>query len=648
MSSTGGDETQHDEVACESLKSRALRMALPFCPEVRGYTGAKFRADLMAALTVTVVGLPQCMAYAIIAGVNPKYGLYAATIPAMIASLWGSSRYLISGPANAISMLIASSMTAATIGGLAISVLPEAQKMPYLFGIAIMAGIIQLIMGLAGVGESVRFISHSVIVGFTAGAGVLIAGGQIKNLLGLSVPHSPEFAVLMARTAEHVPETNPWSLGIGLFAIAATFLIPRLNRRLPGPFLAVTISAVLAWALDLESKGVRLIGDIPRGLPPLSLPPAPNYESMQALFMPSLAIALLSMVEALSIAKTLAVARGERMDGSQEILGQGLSNIAAGFFSGIPGSGSFTRTAVNFLAGGRTRFSGVFAGLMSLVFLLLLAPYASYIPVPVLAGILLVIAWGMIDKPGILQVMRSTRADRAVLLATVASTLVLDLEKAVFIGVLLSIALFLRKVSHPQVSRLDTCESPELAYLPIGPCCPYLSVYQIEGALFFGAVDELEQRLYEYEDFGHRVVILHLRHVHSLDATGVHAFESFLNRCRKRGVVLILSGAKPGVREVFRNSGLLAKLGREYMVQDLSQALELAYDKCLKNSVCARCKEDTGGECRMMRAARTSAGTLVCSLPLRRPATAGQDTTASSEADREEAVAAPPPDPAEP
>ncbi len=596
---------------------RLRRLAVPFAGSAADYSLDKFRADVVAALTVTVVGLPQCMAYAVIAGVHPKYGLYAATIPAIIGSLWGSSRYLITGPANSISMLLASSLAVASIGGTAIALLPEEQRMPLLFGIAIMAGLLQLLMGLAGVGGSVRFISHSVIVGFTAGAGMLIAGGQIKNLLGLNLRHDPIFASLLADTARHLPETNPWALGIGAYAIIAALLVPRLHSRLPGPFLAVVSAAALTWLLDLEGKGVRLIGDIPRSLPPLSLPPTPDYASMEILFMPSLAIALLGLVEALSIAKTLSAARGERLDGDQEFIGQGLSNIAAGFCSGIPVSGSFTRTAVNFLAGGKTRFAGVIAGGLTMVLLLLLAPYARYIPMPVLAGILLVIAWGMIDRQAILLSLRATRADRMVLLSTMAATLLLDLEKAVFVGMLLSIALFLRKVSHPQVTRLDNCDSPELTGLPTGPCCRNIAVYQIEGALFFGAIDELEQRLYEYEDFGHRAVILHLKHVHCLDATGVHAFELFLRRCRKKGVALILAGAKPGIVKVLSDSGMIKALHPDNIVPDLNAAIALAYERHLKDDVCATCKEGNDGECRRASEAQRQAASNASAVPIR-------------------------------
>lgn len=601
--------------AGNALAGWFLRAALPFKETLAGYSPGAFRADITAAMTVAVVALPQCMAYAVIAGVHPKYGLWAATIPVIVASLWGASRFLIAGPTNAIAMLLFSSLAEVSVDGTLISALPEERKMAFIFGVAVLAGLMQLVMGLARLGELVHFISHSVVVGFTAGAGVLIAAGQFKNLLGVAIPPVPDFLSIVWHTALALPQANPVSLVVGAGTMAVALFLVRIDPRVPAAFLSIALAATAAWFLNLQDYGVRLVGEVPQSLPPLSAPPSPNAEAMRALFMPALAIAILGIVEALSIAKTLASAKGDTIDGNQEFLGQGLANIAAGFFSGIPGSGSFTRSAVNFMAGARTRFAGVLTGLLTLCVVLLLAPLARHIPIAALAGILLIIAWNMIDKPGMLLAMRATRADRAVLLATFAATLLLDLEKAVFVGVLLSIALFLRKVSHPQVSRLDNCNSPELASLPTGPCCRNIAVYQIEGALFFGAIDELEQRLYEYEDFGHRVVILHLGHVHCLDATGVHAFDIFLKRCRKKGVALILAGAKPGVRKVLDNSGLTRVLRPENIVPDLAAALELAYARHLKDHVCTNCKEDYNGVCRRMTEARADALATAQTVP---------------------------------
>ncbi len=582
---------------------RLRHAALPFLDDLQGYTSRTFRHDVLAALTVAVVALPQSMAYAVIAGVHPKYGLYAAMLPVIVASLWGSSRYLIAGPTNAIAMLLFASLAETAVDGVLIGAMPEETRMAYIFGVAILAGAIQVGMGLARVGELVHFISHSVIVGFTAGAAVLIAVGQLRNLLGVSFAAAPDFPTQVLRTLVHLPQTNPWALGVGLATIALALALRYAPRNLPGPFIAIVVAAAATQLLGLEAHGVRVVGDIPQGLPPLSLPPAPDGDAIRMLFMPALAIALLGAVEALSIAKTLAGAKGEPVDGSREFVAQGLANMAAGLTSGIPGSGSFTRSAVNFTAGARTRFSGAFTGVLTLLAVLAFAPLARAIPVASLAGILCIIAWGMIDRDGIRLSLRATRADRAVLLCTFGATLLLDLEKAVFVGVLLSLGLFLRKVSHPRVVRLDASGSSELRGLDGGPCCPNLAVYAIEGTLFFGAIDELEKKLYEYENFGHKAVVLHLRQVHWIDATGVHAFERFLRKCRDKGVTLVLSGARPQVRRVLVDAGLIEHIGEANVTADLSSALNHCYTTCLRDEVCATCKAGNHGECRRQGAA---------------------------------------------
>lgn len=580
------------------LRARLWQAVFPFMDDLKGYTGRTFRLDLLAALTVAVVALPQSMAYAVIAGVHPKYGLYAAMLPVMVAALWGSSRYLVAGPTNAIAMLLFASLAETAVGGVMIGTMPEETRMAYIFGVAILAGLIQVGMGLARVGELVHFISHSVIVGFTAGAAVLIGVGQLRNLFGVSFAAAPDFPTQVLRTLIHLPETNPWALGVGLGTIGVALALRYAPRNLPGPFIAIVVAATATQLFGLEAHGVRVVGDIPQGLPPLSLPPSPDGDAIRMLFMPALAIALLGAVEALSIAKTLAGARGDPVDGSREFVAQGLANVAAGLTSGIPGSGSFTRSAVNYTAGARTRFAGVFTGVFTLFAVLAFAPLARAIPVASLAGILCIIAWGMVDRQGILLSLRATRADRAVLLCTFAATLLLDLEKAVFVGVLLSLGLFLRKVSHPRVVRLDACDSPDLKGLEVGQCCPNLAVYAIEGTLFFGAIDELEERLYEYEDFGHKAVVLHLRQVQWIDATGVHAFERFLRKCRSKGVTLVLSGAKPQVRRVLSDSGLIAHMGESNVTEDLSAALGFCYDTCLRDDVCSTCRSANDGACR--------------------------------------------------
>lgn len=562
----------------------------PFVEVLRHYDSNKLRSDLSAGLTVAAVGLPQSMAYALIAGVHPKYGLYASILPVLVAALWGSSRYLVAGPTNAISMVLFSTLAHVSVGGVLISTMPEELRMGYIFGMALLTGILQVTMGLARLGELVNFISHSVMVGFTAGAALLIGSGQIKNLLGIQYATGTSFFPQVFDGLVNLPQAHIWSVITGGVTMLCVLFLRHYWPRLPVAFISISLAAVASWLFDLQSLGVRLVGEMPQELPPLSLPADFDVQVIRDLFFPALAIALLGAVESLAIGKGMASAKSQQMDGNQELIAQGLGNMAAGITSGIPGCGSFARSAVNIKSGAKTRFSAGFSALYTLVFMLLLAPAVSYIPMPALAGILFVIIWGMIDVEGILLCWRATRIDRSVLLATFAATLVLNLEQAVLLGVILSLTLFLFKVSHPRVTLLNH-QDPLLHWYPWTQHCSALSVYVVEGTLFFGAISELEQNLRTQKNLECRVIVLHLARVFWVDASGVHALEQFVERCNASSIGLILVVGNSSVEAILERTGLLSHLGEGFMVPTLHDGLLFAH-QLLLNSTCEQCGTD--------------------------------------------------------
>ena len=563
----------------------------PFVETLRGYTARDFRSDLLAGLSVAPVAIPQAMAYALIAGVHPKYGIYASILPVILAALWGSSRFLAAGPTNAISMILFSTLAQVSVGGILLSSLPVDERMPFIFGIAVLTGLIQIAMGLARLGDLANFISHSVMVGFASGAALLIAAGQLKNMLGLYIPSSAGFFPGIADAVRHVQDTQLWSVGVALATIVTILVFKRLSRRLPAALLALVLVSLGCALLDGQAHGVRLVGEIPQELPPLSLPPALNLAAIRDLFLPALAIALLGAVESLAIGKNLAAVRGDAFDGSRELVGQGLGNVAAGLSSGIPGCGSFTRSVLNVTSGGRTRFATVFSGLLTIPLLLLLAPLGGYIPLPALGGILLVIAWGMIDRTAIRLCLVATRVDRVVLLVTFGAALLLDLEQAVFLGVLLSLALFLYKEAHPRVRRLAR-EDELLAPYPWARACPHMAVYFIEGTLFFGAISEVERQLHVQEDCPAKVIVLSLARVFWIDASGAHALEQFNERCHARGIPLVLVVASEAVQGVLQRTGLLEHMGEGFLATSLPQGLRFAHD-LLRGIPCDHCGDRT-------------------------------------------------------
>jgi len=566
-----------------------------------GHTLSAVRSDLQAALTVAAVAIPQSMAYAVIAGVHPKYGLYAAIVPVILSSLLGSSKFLIAGPTNAISMLVFSALSAVTIGGTQAIALPESERIAVVLAIALLAGGLQLAMSLARMGSLITFISHSVVIGFSAGAGVLIGLNQVRNWLGLSFRPSPHFLDTLGQTLTNLSAAHWLSLALGTGVLLFILVVRRLTPRLPGPLLAISMSAAAVAVLNLESKGVRLIGGIPRSLPPLSWPRL-DLETLDALFMPSLAIAIIGLIEALSIAKSLAAQSDEHIDGNREFMAQGISNLSAAFFSGMPGSGSFTRSALNHEAGAQSRLAGALSGLLVLATILLAAPLARFIPIPALAAILILIALSMIDVRAISTTFLATRSDRWVMSITFLSALLLELASAVFVGVFLSIVLFLRRVSNPYLEEVVPREEDNRLTLrePGGRHCPQATLFRMEGALFFGAIEKLEAVFSEAEGFPQsKVVILIIRHVHYVDATVADALRRFVLNSRKAGVhVIIADPRSEAVLRTFLLSGVLASMEEDHLTSSTAEAIALAFERYIDREVCRSCPYHVFYECK--------------------------------------------------
>ena len=550
-----------------------LSSLFPFLQDIRAYTGTDFRRDFMAALTVTPMAIPQAMAYALIAGVHPQYGIYTAIFPVVVAALWGSSRYLVAGPTNAVSMVLCSSVAAVTIGGVAFSSLPEETRMAYIFMVAAMCGLIQIAMGLARFAELTNFISHSVMTGFVAGASLLIASGQLRTVLGLDIPKASGFFPQVAQAVTHFGDLNPWSLGIAIATILLVKLFKDVSPRFPSTLAALVIIGFTGAILGVPWRGVKMVGPIPSVIPPLSLPCTFDFDVLYELFMPALAVALLGAVESLTIAKQMASIRHDKFDASRELLAQGLGNLASGCTSGLPGCGSFTRSALMFSAGGSTRFGAVFSGLLALPILFIMAPLVSWLPMPALGGVLLLACANMINLDSIKLSFQTTRTDRIVLLVTFVATLLLGLEKALFLGVVISLLLFIYNTSHPRVrkvSRHSHMVPDSLRQWPRG-----MVVYSIEGALFFGAIHELERRLLKVHKGAISLIVLHLTRVFSVDASGAHALALFLDSAHSRSIPVVLVVGNREVRETLRRAGMLASFSEGFMARSLREGLKM-------------------------------------------------------------------------
>jgi SulP family sulfate permease len=589
------------------MESVAQRL-FPFLPFLRSYSTTTLRLDLVAGLTVALMALPQAMAYALIAGLDPKYGLYACIVPAVLGALFGSSAHLVTGCTNAISLVVLSTMGRFQGSG---------DFMGLVFLLSLLVGVIQIAFGLARMGSLINFVSHAVIIGFTAGAGVLIAVNQTKNLLGVSIPQTHHFWETVLYVAQKLPETHWTTLGLGLFTIAVVVGIQKISARLPGPLIAMMVSGGAVYALGLGEHGVRVVGEIPQALPPVQLP-LMEMGAIRQLAPGAMAIAILGVVEALSISKAISTQTKQKIDGNQEFIGQGLSNLGAAFFSGYPGSGSFTKSALNFRTGARTPFAAAFSGGFILLMLLVFAPWARYIPIASLAGILLIVAYNMVDKDQLKLAFQATRTDRRVLFFTFLATLFLELEFAVFVGVFVSILLFVRKVSTPDVEHLIPRRS-HLKVRPVRPgeaTCPQVSIFQVKGGFFFGAVSSIEEALEQANEGKHsKIFVLRMKSVPMIDATGIMLLESLLEHHQGHGGVMYLPGAAADVRRVFAWSRFHEKAGEAYLPATTGEAIAHAFEHHIDIRICASCPLSVFQECEAARAAGKALRSPEASLP---------------------------------
>jgi SulP family sulfate permease len=410
-----------------------VRRFLPFLdwlPLLRDKTVV--RADVLAGLTGAIVVLPQGVAFATLAGMPPAFGLYAAMIPCVIAALFGSSRVMVTGPANAISLTVL-----AIIAPLAA---PESPRyIELVITLAFMVGVWQLLLGFARAGKLINFVSHTVIVGFTAGAAVLIVNSQIRNFFGVDITRGASVWQTVQQFLAHVGDVKPMPVLVGVLTLLAAILWQPLNRKVPAMLVAVVVgSAAAAIARSIDpAYAIKTVDALPGAVPPLSLPDF-SLATLQSLLVPSIAMTLLALAEAVSIAQALAIRRKEKLDGNQEFFGQGLANVIGSFFSAYPASGSFNRSGVNVAAGAVTPFSAIMASVFLVAILVFVAPLARFLPLAAVAAILFLVAWNLVDKREIAHLLHD-KYERITLLATFFATLLMPLEWSILLGVAVSL-----------------------------------------------------------------------------------------------------------------------------------------------------------------------------------------------------------------
>lgn len=566
---------------------------VPFIPWLRRYNRQYLKADLFAGLTVAVVALPQSMAYAIIAGLPVQYGLYASIIPTVIGCLWGSSAHLITGPTTTASLLVFSALSTMAPPG-------SADYLQLAALLALMAGVIRLGLGVARLGVLLNFVSHSVLLGFTAGAAVLIAFKQLPSLLGIPVSSGHGFIRTLVELSGQLHTVHFPTFLLGLLTIGIVIAFNFKWPKAPGTLVAMMVVGLLVALLDLEKGPMRVVGAIPPNLPPLSKPGWASFEQVGQLAPAALAISILGLMEAISISQTIADQTRQRLNVNREFIGQGLANVGAAFFSGYPCSGSFTRSAVNFRSGAKTPMSGVVSGLAVIVAILLAGPLAAKLPLSALAGVLIVVAYQLIRVDGILRVLRATRSDAAVMMVTFLVTVFLNIEFSIYVGVLLSIGLHMAKTSHPRIySVVPDRQTGKMTGFAEGRTCCQMDIIQIEGSLFFGStafvLEDLQRRMRHHPDVANLLIRMH--HVNTIDASGIHALEILLEDIHQRGGGLYFSGVNHRVFDVLNNSGLLKDVGHTHVRTTTGKAIRQAMRESFCPAICAACEAEIFEEC---------------------------------------------------
>ena len=571
-----------------------LYQKIPALDSLRSYGVGHARADVLAGLTVATVAVPQAMAYALIAGIPPEYGLYTAIVMTAVGALFDSSRQLINGPTNAISIALLS----------AIGVVPPEQRLQAAILMAFLVGALQVGITLFRLGDLTRYISHSVILGFTLGASVLLVLDQLKNLLGLKAMGGVHDLFLMRfwLTLTQGGSVHALTLGVGLASITLVIALRAFKTwvrmpLLPDLLLTVAAAAAASAYFGLEGLGVKVVGEIPRKLPSFALPPF-DAPLVRTLSTSALAIATLGLLEAISMAKAIAAQTRQKLDINQQCLSEGLANLSGSFFHCFPGSGSLTRSAINQQAGARTQWSGVISAAAVACIVLAFAPFARFIPRTTMAALLTVASWRMVDWRVLGYHLRVSRFDAAIIAVTAFAAVGISVEFCVLIGVFMSFLLAVPRAGRMLLTEfVVTPEGVIHERLEGEAVCGRILIFGLEGEMFFGSSADLERHLDSIEErIGPetKVVVLRVKRVRSPDAVSMHLLDEHMKRIEHMGVHVVLVGVRKDLEEALDKSGITARLNpshifREQAIRHTStqKGVQFAYE--LIDEPCADC-----------------------------------------------------------
>jgi sulfate permease, SulP family len=580
----------------KSIPAHWLPVAFPFLSWWPKVNRDSLKADSTAALTGSLIVLPQGVAFATIAGLPPEYGLYAAMVPAIIAALFGSSWHMVSGPTTAISIALFASLNHLAEPG-------STEFIRLALTLTFLTGLFQLILGLARMGVLVNFISHTVIIGFTAGAAILIAGSQIKVFFGLDMPRGIPFYEVIHQFILHIKNINGWETAIGVLTLLTGILAKRYLTKFPYMIVAMVVASITALAVNtiygVDVTHIKTVGALPASLPPLSLPDFSHKAIMETVF-PAMVITMLALTEAVSISRSIAIKSEQRIDSNQEFIGQGLSNLAGSFFSGFASSGSFNRSGVNYAAGARTPLASIFAAVFLALIVLMIAPLASYLPTAAMAGILFLVAWDLIDFHHINSITRTSRSESLILWVTLIGTLI-NLEKGIFLGITLSLIIYLYRTSRPSIHPVvPVGEKGSIVFEEaVGHAeCPQLHMIRINGSIFFGAVDHIQASLLAIDETNpqKKFVLITGRGINFIDIAGAEMLAQEAKRRKKLGGAIYFYRLKYSVYKFLHKGDYLKDIGEGAFFHVASNLTHGIYHT-LDPEICKTCTSKIFPEC---------------------------------------------------
>ncbi len=548
-----------------------IQAFIPALQWLPNYNKEDLSGDVSAGMIVAVMLIPQGMAYAMLAGLPPVIGLYSATIPLFVYALLGSSKQLAVGPVAIVSLLVFSGVSSLAEPG-------TDEYIAYVFLLSLMVGVIKLILGLLRLGVLVNFVSHAVISGFTSAAAIIIGLSQLNHLLGFELPQSENVFVLLLLAAQQFSGIHPLTFLLGLGSIAVMVFLKRVAPRFPAPLLVVAGSTLIVYLFQLDQWGVKIVGDIPKGIPRFSLP-AFSMESITSLFPIALTIAFIGYMESIAIAKAIASKENYQVDANKELRALGLANIVGSFFSSYPVTGGFSRSAVNYQSGARTGLASMITVFLIFLTLLFFTPVFYYLPRTVLAAIIMVAVFGLIDVKEAKRLFQLKKVDGWTLLITFVATLVLGIEDGILLGVAVSLLVFIARSARPHTAVLGDLSKQNvfhnIAHDPEVKTEEDILIFRMDASLYYPNMAFLEEKLRAEVDQRPKLqwIILDFSGVNDMDGISVDTWERIIDRYREKGISFLLVGIKGSIRDLVTKACWPEKYG-EIAFQSLHEALQ--------------------------------------------------------------------------